>query len=181
MVATAPATGFQAVTQGMKVTLLAAVSADGFISTGKGVPWHLPADKAHFRARAQGQWLLVGRRTYEEMTGWFHHHRPLVLSSDPTFQPAPGHQRVASVAEALETARQAGAQELVVIGGGQVYALAMPHATHLDLTLVQDTLGQGVPFPKINANEWKQVANHPHSADAEHERPFSFTEWERLG
>ena len=63
MVATAPATGFQAVTQGMKVTLLAAVSADGFISTGKGVPWHLPADKAHFRAKANGcSWAAAPMR-----------------------------------------------------------------------------------------------------------------------
>ena len=160
------------------VTLIAAVSDDGFISTGRGIPWDLPADRAHFRARTQGKWLLLGRRTYEEMTGWVHNHKPLVLSADANFKPAIG-SRVATVAEALARVAAAGADELLVIGGGQVFAAAMAAATRLDLTRVHTRLGSGVPFPAVDTSVWHEVTARPHPADATHRLSFTFTEWER--
>ena len=163
----------------MIVTLIAAVSEDGFISRGKGVPWDLPDDRAHFRARTQGRWLLVGRHTYEEMTGWFRPgHKPLVLSRDPAFVPAIG-SRVASVAEALATVAAAGESELMVIGGGGVFSAAMPLATRLDLTRVHERLGDGVPFPRIESRRWHKVSSQRHPADAAHAFAFTFSIWER--
>lgn len=162
-----------------KVTLVAAVSEDGFISRGTGVPWNLPDDIAHFRERTAGRWLLIGRRTWSEMLGWFIDHRPLVLSHDPGFHPQTG-QRVSSVSEALHLATAAGVDELVVVGGGMVFAAALPHADVLDLTLVHTKLGQGVPFPAIDPAEWRQVTKKPHPADARHGVAFAFTEWHRV-
>ena len=162
----------------MKITLIAAVSDDGFISRGTGVPWDLPLDKAHFRSRTAGKWLLVGRTTYQEMTGWFSDHRPLIVSQNAAFVPAVG-QRVGSAREGVEAARAAGAQELMVIGGGQLYTAAMPYATHLDLTRVHDCLGGGVRFPVMDFAEWRLVSEVPHAADEGHRQAFTITEWER--
>ena len=178
MVPSTAGTGFQTRVSAFQVTMIAAVSDDGYISSGTGVPWNLPADRAHFRSRTAGRWLLVGRRTHDEMTGWFHDHHPLVLSSDPGFRPHAGH-RVATVAEALEQASASGADELVVIGGGQVYALAMPWATRLDITRVHTRLGGGVPFPPIDGSRWTQVTETSHPADHSHALAFTFTEWVR--
>ncbi len=160
------------------VTLIAAVSDDGFISRGQGVPWDLPDDRAHFRERTLGRWLLVGRRTYEEMIGWFHNHQPLVLSTDAGFAPAIG-TRVATVEAAIQIASDAGAGELMVLGGGQVFAATMPLATRLDLTLVHTRLGTGIPFPAVDPGVWRQVQSRPREADAAHRFSFTFTEWER--
>ena len=158
------------------LTLIAAISADGFISRGQGVPWTLPADVAHFRAYTAGKWLLLGRRTYEEMLGWFRDHKPLVLSRDQDLVPAVG-KRVGSVEEALQ---QTATDELVVCGGAQAYSLAMPLADRLVLTQVQTQLGDGIPFPAIDWSDWTEVRRKPHAADAQHAHAFEIITWERL-
>jgi dihydrofolate reductase len=156
------------------VTLIAAVSEDGFISRGKGVPWDLPEDRAHFRRYTAGKWLLLGRTTYEEMLGWFHDHTPLVMTRDARHEPAIG-KRVSSVAEAIALAEQAAQDELVVVGGGQIFAEAMPSAQRLVITHVADRLGAGVAFPEIDPHEWTLVKSEPHSGAL----AFSFEEYER--
>ena len=156
------------------VTLIAAVSDDGFISKGAGVPWELPEDKVHFRRYTAGKWLLLGRRTFEEMQGWFSDHTPLVMTRDERYEPAIG-KRVSSVEEAVALAEERGQKELVVCGGGQIYAEAMPHAQRLVITRVADRLGAGVAFPKIDPQEWGLVKSEPLSGAM----AFSFDEYER--
>jgi dihydrofolate reductase len=163
-----------------RLTLIAAVSADGFISRNRGVPWDLPADRAHFRANTKGRWLLLGRRTYEEMLGWFQPgHHPLVLSRDAVFRVDPG-QKVASVDQALALAEQAGQEEVMVCGGGQIYAAALPRATKLILTHVDHRLGQGIPFPTISPQQWQEIAHQEHPADAEHAHAFRISTYQRI-
>lgn len=160
------------------LTLVAAVSADGFISTGTGVPWSLPRDRDHFRHVTRGQWLLIGRRTYGEMIGWFRDHHPLVLTRDARFTPPVG-RAVTSVGEALEIAAQAGAREIFVCGGGGAYAAAMPQADRLIITHVDTPLGAGVPFPAIAPENWRVTSTTAHPADAEHEFAMIITIYER--
>ncbi len=160
------------------LTLIAAVSADGFISTGKGVPWNLPRDKEHFRRTTRGQWLLIGRRTYVEMLGWFRDHHPLVLTSDKTFTPPVGGA-VSSVAEALSIAVKDGARELFVCGGGGAYAAAMPLANRLIITHADTILGGGVPFPVIRSELWQAVSRQAFPADAENQLDMTFAIYER--
>lgn len=160
------------------LTLIAAVSADGFISTGKGVPWHLPCDQEHFRHITRGQWLLIGRTTYEEMVGWFQDHHPLVLTRDNSFKPAVG-QAVSSVPEALRIAAEGGAQELFVCGGSGAYAAAIPSADRLVLTHVASNLYKGVPFPTFEPAEWERVSRQDFPADLTHPHALAFATYER--
>lgn len=150
------------------VTLIAAVSQDGFISRGRGVPWDSPADRAHFRAFTKDKWLLLGRTTFEEMRGWFAGHMPLVLSRDPGFRPDPPGRRIESVEEGIDLAAAAGAEELVVCGGGGAYAAAMPFARRLVITRVAERLERGVPFPAIDPDIWEKTdtTQLPGSEDA---------------
>ncbi len=161
------------------LTLVAIVSADGFISTGKGVPWNLPRDKEHFRRTTQGQWLLLGRRTYEEMIDWFEDRHPLVLTRDPSFVPTVG-ETVSSVEEALQIAGAQGATELFDCGGGGAFAAAMPVADRLILTQVDAILGGGVPFPTVNPAEWQVTSQQDFPADAANPRSLRFVTYERL-
>lgn len=160
------------------VTLIALVSADGFISSDRGVPWHLPRDKAHFRAATAGHWLLVGRTTYEEMLGWFADHHPLVLTRDRQFRPRVG-EAVHSVEQAVALTRDAGAPELMVLGGGPTFAAAMPWADRLLLTRVKTHLGEGVPFPPVPPEDWQVVAREEHPADAENSLDMTFMTFQR--
>jgi len=161
------------------LTLIAAVSADGFISTGHGVPWNLPRDREHFRRTTRGQWLLIGRRTYQEMLGWFQpDHRPLVLTRDKKFTPPIG-QAVADLDSALETATQGDARELFVCGGGGAYAAAIPQANRLILTHVDTRLHAGVPFPAFDPELWQVVSQTHAAADTENPFDMVFTTYER--
>lgn len=160
------------------LTLIAAVSADGYISRGSGVPWDLPVDRAHFRHYTQDKWLLLGRRTYHEMLGWFKPgHRPLVVTHDRTLQ-VPGGQTVASVPEALRLAEQQ--RELVCCGGAEIYAAAMSHAQRLIITEVHEILGNGLAFPKISENEWEPVSRRSQAMDAGHAFSFEIVTYQRI-
>jgi len=160
------------------LTLIAAVSCDGFISSGTGVPWDLPRDREHFRHVTRGQWLLIGRRTYEEMLGWFSDHHPLVLTRDNSFLPPVG-EPVRSIEEALGTAQQGGARELLVCGGGGTYSAAMPLASRLIITHVDSRLGSGVPFPVIDDVDWEIHSSVAHPFDSDHAFALTITHYER--
>jgi len=161
------------------LTLIAAISKDGFISQGQGVPWNLPRDKAHFRRVTAGQWLLLGRRTYEEMLGWFRDHHPLVLTRDPNFVPSVG-KAVTSVGEALQVAGEQGARELFICGGSGAYAAAMPLVDRLLLTHVDLVLGGGVPFPDFQAGDWHQAGCEAFPADVENPHAMVIAAYGRL-
>jgi dihydrofolate reductase len=160
------------------LTLIAAVSADGFISRGRGVPWHLPEDKRHFRAYTAGKWLLLGRQTYEEMLGWFQPgHVPLVLTRQPQLRVLQGRV-VAGVPDALKKACLA--PELVCCGGAAAYAGALPYADQLVLTHVADELKAGLPFPAVDPLDWQPVRRVAHGADAHHAHDFEIVFYQRI-
>jgi dihydrofolate reductase len=158
----------------MTVTLIAARSADGFLSQDGRIPWRLPDDVAQFRNYCRGQWLLVGRRTWEQMQGWFQpDHKPVVITRSAGLEVARGHS-APSVEAGLALARSAMAAECVVIGGGQIYAAALPLAHVLLLTTVETSLHHGdASFPDFPPGDWREVHSTHHPADARH--PFAFT------
>ena len=147
---------------------IAAVSADGFISRGTGVPWVIEADRQHFRRATQGKWLLLGRRTFEEMEGWFTDHHPLIVTRSPEFLPSVG-QPISTIAEALEVVERQGADELWVCGGAATYAEAWPWVQKAVITQVDDELGTGLPFPPICDEAWEVESRQslPRSAASE--------------
>lgn len=161
------------------LTLIAAVSSDGFISRGQGVPWVLPKDRAHFRAYTNGKWLLLGRRTYEEMLGWFTNHHPLVLSRQQAFIPFLG-DRVSTVEEALHMAEMARRAELVVCGGAGTYMAALPLADRLIITHVEDRLGSGVAFPAFSRDDWEPISRKICEPDETHAQGFAIVTYQRV-
>jgi dihydrofolate reductase len=161
------------------VSLIAVLSRDGFVSKETGVPWHLPADKEHFRNYTAGKCLLLGRRTYEEMLGWFTpQHRVFVLTHRESSLIGCG-QPVHSVQEAVRLTKLAWHRELVVCGGGDCYAEAMPFATHLVLTRVEDELGRGVAFPVWDTEDWEPTLELRQPADEAHPWALTFSVLQR--
>ncbi len=157
----------------MTVTLIAAHSENGVLAAGGRIPWHLPEDTAHFRRSCEGKWLLLGRRTYEQMQGWFRPGQTPVAVSRDALLNVPGGHTVRSVDAGLTLAEHSGADECVVIGGGEVFAAAMPYARVLLLTIVHTTLAGDVFFPVVTPAEWQESWSHHHPADADH--AFAFT------
>ena len=134
----------------MQVSLLAALDRNFAIGKHNALPWHLPDDLKRFKALTLGKPVLMGRKTAESLGRALPKRRNLVLTRSGRL-PFEGMQAVASIEDALAVAARDG-DELCVIGGGEVYALALPLATHMHLTLV-DTVVEGADafFPRSEA------------------------------
>ncbi len=157
------------------LSLVAAVAENGVIGSGNRLPWHLPADLKHFKALTMGKPILMGRRTFESIGRPLPGRRNLVLTRDATFV-SPGVERV----ESLEAARRAvGAAELMVIGGAQLYALALPQADRIYLTRVHAAIAGDTRFPACEWSQWREVQVRRHPADDGNAHDMTFLTLER--
>jgi len=163
----------------LHISLLAALDRNRAIGRDNAMPWHLPDDFRRFRALTMGKPILMGRRTAESLGRALPGRRNLVLTRGGRV-PFEGMEAVASLDAALRLAADDGARELCVIGGAQVYALALPRASVLHLTHV-DTVVDGADtfFPVFDAGDWQVASREPHAADARHAFAFEFVEYRR--
>ncbi len=164
----------------MEITLVAALDENRLIGTGHGIPWRLPRDSRHFRATVAGHHVLVGRRTFGEMAGWFRTEKPIVLTRDPAFEPAGAHA-AASFAAAADHARSHGESEFMVIGGASVYREAMPAATRMVLTRVHGRFKGAAWFPDFDEDQWVEESRAEFPADPENAYAMTVTELRRVG
>jgi dihydrofolate reductase len=163
----------------MKLSLIAAMDHNRAIGRDNDLPWRLPDDLKRFKALTLGKPLLMGRKTAQSLGRALPGRRNLVLTRSGTV-PFDGMQAVSAVDEALRLAAEDGAEELCVIGGGEVYALCLPQATHLHLTHVDTTVeGADAFFPAFDDAAWRVVARERHDADAKHAFAFEFVDYTR--
>jgi dihydrofolate reductase len=157
------------------LSLIAALDRRSAIGKGNALPWHLPADLKRFKALTLGKPVLMGRKTAESIGRALPGRRNLVLTRSGRV-PFEGMEAVASIDAALACATDAG--EVCVIGGGEVYALALPHATRLHLTHV-DTIVEGADafFPSFDIGAWDVLSRESHPADGRHAFAFDFVDY----
>lgn len=162
------------------LVLIAALDRKHGIGRGNALPWHLPDDLKRFKALTLGQSMLMGRKTAESLGRALPKRRNLVLTRGARV-PFDGMEAVASIDEALALAAVDGAEQLCVIGGGELYALTLPMATRLHLTHVDTVIdGCDVFFPSFEAAQWRVVAREAHAADDRHAFSFEFVDYERV-
>ena len=158
------------------VSLVAALDRNFAIGRGGAMPWHLPADLKRFKALTLGKTMLMGRKTALAIGRALPGRTNLVLTRADV-APFAGQEVVHSIDEA--TAR-VGDAELAVIGGGEVYTLALPYATRLHLTWVNTTVANAdAYFPRFDTRLWRETARDSHAADARHEFSFDFIDYVR--
>ncbi|UNK58131.1 dihydrofolate reductase [Pseudoxanthomonas daejeonensis] len=163
----------------MKVSLVAALDRNRGIGRGNDLPWRLPDDLKRFKALTLGKPVLMGRRTAESLGRALPGRTNLVLTRGGSV-PFDGMVAVASIEEAISLAQDEGAQELCVIGGGEVYALALPRADVLHLTEVDTVVADADTFfPAWDPAQWQALAREPHPADAKHAHAFQFVDYAR--
>ncbi len=165
----------------MHVSLIAALDRCHAIGKGNALPWHLPDDLKRFKALTLGKPILMGRKTAESLGRALPGRTNLVLTRSGRV-PFEGMQAVATLDEALRIADGQGAGELCVIGGAEVYALALASADALHLTWV-DTVVQDADafFPAFDASDWVEVEREVRSADAKHAFDHAFVDYRRAG
>ncbi|HAU81382.1 MAG: dihydrofolate reductase [Stenotrophomonas sp.] len=162
----------------MKLSLIAALDRDHGIGRDNDLPWKLPDDLKRFKALTVGKPILMGRRTAQSLGRALPGRLNLVLTRSGQV-PFDGMQAVASIEQALQAAADTDAEELCVIGGGEIYRLAMAQATDLHLTWVQTTVPADTHFPPVDPALWVEVAREHHAADERHAYAFDFVDYRR--
>ena len=140
------------------ITLVVAYAANRCIGVDNTLPWRLPGDLKHFKATTLGRPIVMGRKTWESLGRPLPGRRNLVISRDTAYQ-ADGAEVFASLDAALAAC---GTDDAVcVIGGAQIYALALPLATHIEATEIDAHVKGDAHFIELPAGQWRETARRP--------------------
>jgi len=145
-----------------KVTLVVAAARNGVIGIDGRLPWHLPADLRRFKALTMGKPMIMGRKTFDSLPGLLAGRRHIVLTRDAAWR-ADGAEAVPGLPQALAAAGPDGAAvEAMVIGGAEIFALALPLATRIELTEVDADIPGDTHLPPLGAG-WRETAREAHA------------------
>lgn len=164
----------------MIISLIAAATRNYIIGKDGGMPWHQPADLAYFKHITNGHCVVMGRRTFEG----FAMRKPLpkrtniIVSRNPNLI-IDGCHVVNSLQDALKIAQNANETECFIIGGEQIYRLAMPYAHRIYLTYIETELAGDTSFPDPDWTQWTQTLLQAHPADTKNQYGYTFTVWEK--
>ena len=162
----------------MKVSLIAAVAENGVIGRNNDLPWRLPIDMKFFRQKTTGHFVITGRKNYEAMGRPLPKRENIVIARTPGYE-APGCRVVPTLDAALGIARGAGEEEAFIIGGAQIYRLALPVADRFYLTRVHANVDGDVLFPAFDQSEWTLSSSERHEPDDRHDYAFTITTLDR--
>jgi dihydrofolate reductase len=164
------------------LVLIAAIADNGVIGRAGALPWRLRSDLQHFRALTLGHPVVMGRKTYESIGRALPGRTNIVVSRDRAFT-APGLVVAAEFPAALDVARgdalRRGAGAIMVIGGADLYAQAMPLAARLEITRVHASPDGDSLFPAIDQEEWREVARRDMPAGGGDDAALTFVSYER--
>ena len=166
----------------MNITLVVAVSENGVIGRGNALPWRLKSDMQHFRTITMGKPVIMGRKTFLSIGKPLAGRTNIVVSRDPAFA-APGIVVAPSLDAALGAARgdalrrQVG--EIIVAGGADIYAQAMPLAARIAITYIHRAVEGDACFPAIDGRIWREIARDEQKAAAGDDAAFAYVTYER--
>ena len=160
----------------MLVSIIAAMDRNRLIGNRNQLPWHLPADLAHFKQVTMGKPVIMGRKTFESIGRPLPGRTNIVLTGSADFS-AEGVLVANSLEQALEHA--AGTEEVMIIGGSMIYRLSLPMADRLYLTYVENDHEGDAWFPEFDPAQWRIIASEEHAADEKNPCDYSFVTYER--
>jgi len=162
----------------MIISLVVAAAENNAIGKDNALLWCLPNDMKFFKNVTWGMVVIMGRKTLEALGKPLKGRRNIVITRQSLS--INGTVVVKSLEEALQSAKEMDVKEVFVIGGGEIYKLALPIAHRIYITRVHGSpSGADTFFPAFSDKEWKLVSNKDYNADAKHEYGYSFQLWER--
>ena len=171
----------------MTISLISAMAQNRIIGYDRpdgrpDLPWHLPDDFTYFKQKTSGHAIIMGRKSLDALGKPLPKRTNIVLTRNPDFR-FDGVTVVGTLADALTAAGQAeavnGTAEIFVIGGAEIYTLALPVANRIYLTEVQRTYEGNAAFPEFDKTVWQEVSRQHHPADDRHETAFDFVVYEK--
>lgn len=166
----------------IKLAVMVATAENGVIGRDNGLPWHLPEDLRYFKRVTLGKPVIMGRKTFESIGRPLPGRLNIVITRRQDFR-AEGVVAVSSLEQALgraaDAARADGVDELVVIGGADIYRLAIGRADRLYITEIHACVEGDVRLPEIDWADWREVRRERHPAAGSNSFDYSFVVYER--
>jgi dihydrofolate reductase len=159
----------------MIVTIVVAIAENYAIGKNNQLLWHMPADLKHFKNITTGHTVIMGRKTYDSVGKPLPNRRNIIVTRQEI--KIEGCQVVNSIEEAL--ALCADQQEVFIVGGAEIYKLAMSKTDRIYLTIIHHSFDADTLFPEIDYMEWKETAREDHQPDEKNKFPYSFITLER--
>ena len=159
-----------------EIVLIYARAANGAIGHEGTLPWRLPADLKRFKALTMGHPMIMGRKTFESLPGILPGRRHIVLTRRERWE-SEGAEVVASVEEALATARTTPTDTIAIVGGAAIYDVFRPRADRIEVTEIHRDY-EGDTFMKPLGSEWVVANREDHEAQGEYPA-FSFVTYVR--
>ena len=159
------------------LTMIVAAGENNEIGKNNNLIWHLRDDLKRFKALTSGHHIIMGRKTFESFPKPLPNRTHIVISRQSDYKVPEGVIVVNNIEAAIALAKN-DAQPFI-IGGGEIYKLAMPYASKLELTRVHSNFDADTFFPEIDLSVWKETANTFHTKDENHDFEFSFVTYER--
>lgn len=166
----------------IEIGVIVAAAANGVVGRDNALPWHLPEDLKYFKRMTLGKPVIMGRKTFESIGRPLPGRRNIVITARPGFgaegvEVAPTLD--AALALARAAAKQAGATELMVIGGARIYAQVISGADHLYVTEVHAEVEGDTYLPPVDWGQWREVSREFHGASGDNPYDYSFVAYER--
>jgi dihydrofolate reductase len=167
----------------MNVAIYVAIAENGVIGHEGGLPWRLSTDLKRFKADTMGKPVVMGRKTYESIGRLLPGRLNIIVTRDKAYR-VDGGEVVNSLEDAIRLAetrasRDGGADEVCIIGGGQIYAQALPLADRLHVTYVLASVDGDTRFPPIDPAEWEVVRAQDVPAGEKDSHATRYTVYER--
>jgi len=162
-----------------RVTLIVAMTDDGVIGIDGQLPWRLPEDLRRFKAATLGKPVVMGRKTFESIGRPLPQRHNIVLTRQSGLSLA---DAAVTVVPTFDAALHAAgdAPEVMIIGGAEIYRLALPLAQRILLTRVHAKVRGDTYFPPLNPQAWRVVSTEVYAADDKHAYSMTFEELERV-
>ena len=158
------------------ITIIAAMARNRAIGLAGAMPWHLPGELKHFKETTMGKPIVMGRKTWESIGRALPGRQNIVVTRNPQYA-ADGCLVVQSLALAV---KQAQGNEIMIIGGGELYRQALTGASRMVLTLVDCSPEADTWFPEWNEDEWSEIGRRSQAIDEHNELTYEVVELIRL-
>jgi dihydrofolate reductase len=164
----------------MKISAIVAADLNGVIGKDNKLPWHLPADLKYFKSLTTGHTIIMGRKCYESIGKPLPNRTNIIITRQEDYK-ADGCIVVNSLEDAILAAYKQAEQEVFIIGGGEIYNLAMPITQTVFYTKVFTKIENGeVHFNELSPDEWTLEKEEQHQADEKNPFDYSFCLYERI-
>lgn len=162
----------------MRISAIVAMANNRVIGRNNDIPWYLPADLKYFKKVTLGHHIIMGRKCYESIGNPLPKRTNIVITRN-LFYVSSGCLVTHSLEDALQIAKNNGEEEAFIIGGAQIYDLAMPYVERLYLTEVNLEVEGDVLFSELDMEQWNLLSEEAHTADEKNPYDYVFKVLER--